>query len=1111
MKAIFQSLKPYLGKNLAATNLLVGGVGIIFSFLLPILTRCKLCNFSSLNHSAYAQSLLLIDIRISGVALFVAACPMALDLIMDVFSAVNGSNEFSNETHRKCWISRVIVTITTLLVGLQVALGYDYFNLPVEYVISFRFALWSLIITSATCFLFCLSTANPTIFTVFQTAAFSFITTLYAFLKFISGTAASDSVHMSTLIVSYVWFIFIFVMIVYWVYQLWRLKKSWSIDDYTCIFYMFLLILTMSSMLSNLVYSWVLNTSYYVVHSTHPINLLVPIYLQTACAVLMSIVPGRIARIEAIISKDNVIETKQAYVRYISHELRTPLNTVYMGLTLSIDQIPPDTNDPIEQERRSTLQEVWCACEVALDILNDLLLYDKVQLHLVGLTKEKLIVVDFMTQCINMFSVQLRLKKLQLTLFCDGSISKQSDNCDADGNIQTHVKNHCGSHHNIPSEPLLLDDVIDADKSKLSQVVRNLLSNAIKFTPEGGDIQVSVSFLPLYYSDGINNSGKFFYRSTSHIFSNQIQQTLRRQSVENQENSVEQQNIMSNLDRDQVNGYTSTSSVHQKLTSMFRSAAGISHVAQNVLSRFSSLSTSFFLLTHSITAILARFLNHVALNTQSNFININGNVSNSSSISPNDDLTISGYKLTYSSHNDHPINTCDTTAHDLSASFVRVSHITEGALQAAFNIHESSHNKIEDDDRTKFHLLSGLGPSFDSELFDIEAGLQSDNIMKETHPYDIKNANHEQPGSTLEIQSEPHTHEQLVAGLSNINVKRAMSISKHNDRQSGLTNVSEYNTNSILDAHHHQDVADCHSENNEEKEEVLIHQVCNGMLVIEVKDSGVGISLEDQERLFKEIIQFKPEVLQGGGGSGLGLFITKGIVDLHGGQISVHSEGEGKGTTIHLELPMSRTVTKPVPKNIVAGSEYSYSLSDLIGLRGSKHKRANQSVKCQEDLPRRSSMLSSPNHGITVGDNHDYGVISKDGNAIAKVAGVASHHSASVISSNPIIGVGKTNLSSVHKNDSKNSLPELALKLSLKPLPPCATSRLSSSFSLLSSEKRVLSEWNFKENKDKDSNSSNSSWRVSPRFTVKEPCMTHRSVSSIGDENSLHSGECGSQ
>jgi signal transduction histidine kinase len=57
----------------------------------------------------------------------------------------------------------------------------------------------------------------------------------------------------------------------------------------------------------------------------------------------------------------------------------------------------------------------------------------------------------------------------------------------------------------------------------------------------------------------------------------------------------------------------------------------------------------------------------------------------------------------------------------------------------------------------------------------------------------------------------------------------------------------------------------------------------DGYLLIEVVDSGVGISDENQKKLFHEIVQFRPELLQNGGGSGLGMWISKNIIDLHKG------------------------------------------------------------------------------------------------------------------------------------------------------------------------------------------------------------------------------------
>ena len=82
--------------------------------------------------------------------------------------------------------------------------------------------------------------------------------------------------------------------------------------------------------------------------------------------------------------------------------------------------------------------------------------------------------------------------------------------------------------------------------------------------------------------------------------------------------------------------------------------------------------------------------------------------------------------------------------------------------------------------------------------------------------------------------------------------------------------------------------------------------IMHGKLVITVSDTGAGITAANQARLFKEIVQFSPEKLQSGGGSGLGLWITAGIMDLHDGKISVFSRGEGMGTSFTVEIPMTR-------------------------------------------------------------------------------------------------------------------------------------------------------------------------------------------------------------
>lgn len=77
-----------------------------------------------------------------------------------------------------------------------------------------------------------------------------------------------------------------------------------------------------------------------------------------------------------------------------------------------------------------------------------------------------------------------------------------------------------------------------------------------------------------------------------------------------------------------------------------------------------------------------------------------------------------------------------------------------------------------------------------------------------------------------------------------------------------------------------------------------------GFLTVSVTDSGPGLSKEQQKLLFHEGVQFNPNELQAGQGSGLGLWITREIVELHSGNITASSEGLGKGATFFLKLPV---------------------------------------------------------------------------------------------------------------------------------------------------------------------------------------------------------------
>jgi signal transduction histidine kinase/CheY-like chemotaxis protein len=75
-------------------------------------------------------------------------------------------------------------------------------------------------------------------------------------------------------------------------------------------------------------------------------------------------------------------------------------------------------------------------------------------------------------------------------------------------------------------------------------------------------------------------------------------------------------------------------------------------------------------------------------------------------------------------------------------------------------------------------------------------------------------------------------------------------------------------------------------------------------LIITVKDSGVGIAKHNLTKVFKKIIQFDANANQAGNGTGLGLYITRGLVELHGGTVSVRSEGLNCGCVFTVTLPL---------------------------------------------------------------------------------------------------------------------------------------------------------------------------------------------------------------
>jgi PAS domain S-box-containing protein len=79
--------------------------------------------------------------------------------------------------------------------------------------------------------------------------------------------------------------------------------------------------------------------------------------------------------------------------------------------------------------------------------------------------------------------------------------------------------------------------------------------------------------------------------------------------------------------------------------------------------------------------------------------------------------------------------------------------------------------------------------------------------------------------------------------------------------------------------------------------------------IVRVRDTGAGIPADQTDKVFEMFAQIDPERDRKAGGLGIGLALTRGIVQLHGGTIDAHSQGEGKGSEFTVRLPLARSRT----------------------------------------------------------------------------------------------------------------------------------------------------------------------------------------------------------
>ena len=200
--------------------------------------------------------------------------------------------------------------------------------------------------------------------------------------------------------------------------------------------------------------------------------------------------------------KRRLLEAKRQFVRFVSHEVRTPLNTVCMGLTLmqhdfattlGLRHTKGGSRNPSSttagehggsetvnllqvQEWMQLSTQVYQNAETAVNVLSDLLNYDKIQMGTLTLELSLVSIMHLVEKTVNEFKIAARESKVNLELDLLPLICGDGDKPDVESRTMT--------IHQLP--PDIRDVKVVADHVRLAQVFRNLLSNGLKFSKEGG-------------------------------------------------------------------------------------------------------------------------------------------------------------------------------------------------------------------------------------------------------------------------------------------------------------------------------------------------------------------------------------------------------------------------------------------------------------------------------------------------------------------------------------------------------------------------------------------------------------------------------------------------
>jgi signal transduction histidine kinase/CheY-like chemotaxis protein len=234
--------------------------------------------------------------------------------------------------------------------------------------------------------------------------------------------------------------------------------------------------------------------------------------IGAVCAILLTSILfwlyDSLVRRELLVKK-GLLDAKRKFMRFVSHEVRTPLNSVCMGISVlqqditaalgyeSLEQLRDvvnyngstiasiDGSNPHNSEQMEWFiltEDVLRHTQIAVDVLNDLLHYDKIESGNFTIEREIVPIWHLIETSIAEFKLPAFQKNIAVSLDFAECIPSDGSN------------HFCLRDSSASLSQSTLDCKVYGDASRLMQVFRNLLSNAVKFTPDGGSISIHASY-----------------------------------------------------------------------------------------------------------------------------------------------------------------------------------------------------------------------------------------------------------------------------------------------------------------------------------------------------------------------------------------------------------------------------------------------------------------------------------------------------------------------------------------------------------------------------------------------------------------------------------------